>query len=72
MLLLGLFGLTEIIIICLICIFLVMLPIFALIDILVHEFRGNNKLIWVIVVLFVGLLGPLLYFTIGRKQQIHR
>ena len=67
---LGLFGVTEIIIICFISLFFVMLPVIALIDILVHEFKGKNKLIWILVVIFVGLIGPILYFTIGRKQQI--
>ena len=48
------------------------LPVIALIDILKSEFKGNNKLIWVIVVIFFSLIGVVLYFTIGRQQKIGR
>ena len=51
--------------------FVFILPtIIALIDILRNEFTENNKLIWVLVVLFGNLLGAILYFIIGRKQKI--
>jgi hypothetical protein len=42
----------------------------AIIDILRHEFNGNNKLIWVLVVLMLPLVGSILYFFIGRNQKI--
>lgn len=42
----------------------------AIIDILRHEFNGNNKLIWVFVVLMLPLVGSILYFFIGRNQKI--
>jgi len=44
--------------------------IIALIDILKGKFEGNNKIVWVLVVLFLNLIGAILYFTIGRKQKI--
>ena len=43
--------------------------IFALIDILKSEFKENNKIVWVLVVLFFNLFGVILYFTIGRNQK---
>ena len=46
------------------------LSIIALIDILRSDFKGNNKLIWVLVVIFFNLLGILLYLTIGRHQKV--
>lgn len=50
---------------------LLMVPnLIALIDILRHDFRENQKLVWLIVVLFVPLMGTILYFAIGRKQRI--
>lgn len=50
-----------------------LLVLFALIDILSSSFRdGNTKLIWVIVVIFVPLVGSILYFIIGRSQKIHK
>jgi len=43
----------------------------ALIDILRHRFGGNHeKLIWVLVVLFLPVLGSFLYFIIGRGHRI--
>lgn len=44
--------------------------IIALIDILKNKFEENNKIIWVLVVLFFNFIGAILYFTIGRKQKI--
>jgi len=45
-------------------------PIIALIDIIKNKFEGNNKIIWVLVVLFLNLIGAILYFTIGRNQKL--
>ena len=33
-----------------------------------HEIKGS-KILWVIVIVFVNLIGPILYFTIGRKRD---
>jgi len=46
--------------------------IYSLVDILRHEFRGNNKIVWIIVVLMLPLLGVFLYFFLGKKQQTAR
>jgi heme/copper-type cytochrome/quinol oxidase subunit 4 len=48
----------------------IILTIIALIDILKSKFEGNNKIVWVLVVLFINLFGAILYFTIGRKQKL--
>lgn len=48
----------------------VLLTIFALIDILKSKFHGNDKIIWLLVVIFFNLFGVLLYFIIGTKQKI--
>jgi 4-amino-4-deoxy-L-arabinose transferase-like glycosyltransferase len=42
----------------------------ALIDILKSKFNQNDKLVWILVVLFFNLIGAIIYFTIGRKQKI--
>lgn len=42
----------------------------ALVNILKKEFKGNDKLIWIIVVVFLPIIGTLLYFFVGRKQSI--
>jgi hypothetical protein len=44
--------------------------IIALIDIVRNEFTGNNKIVWLLVVLFGNFLGAVLYFIIGRKQKL--
>lgn len=31
--------------------------------------RGGNKLVWAAVIVFLELLGPLLYFTVGREDE---
>jgi branched-subunit amino acid transport protein AzlD len=32
------------------------------------EVLGGNKLLWVIVIVFVQIIGAVLYLTIGRKE----
>ena len=44
--------------------------IVALVDILRSEFRGNDKLIWILVVIFFPFLGSILYFALGRSAKI--
>lgn len=46
------------------------IPLLAIIDILRHRFKDNEKLIWVLVVLFMPLVGTLLYLALGRKKRI--
>jgi hypothetical protein len=41
-----------------------------LINILKSKFNQNDKLVWILVVLFFNLIGAIIYFTIGRKQKI--
>ncbi len=66
---LGMIGPWQIIIISFA--FLGIIPtVIALIDILKNKFEENDKIIWVLVVLFFNLIGAVLYFTIGRKQRI--
>ena len=44
--------------------------IIALIDISKSKFSGNKKIVWILVVLFTGLLGAILYFLLGNKQKL--
>ena len=65
----GMIGPWQIII--LIAVLLGIIPtIIALIDILKSKFNGNDKIVWVLVVLFFNLIGAILYFVIGRNQKI--
>ena len=43
----------------------------ALISILKNNFSGQyDKLIWIILVVFIPLIGTILYFAIGRNKRI--
>jgi hypothetical protein len=44
--------------------------IWALVDCLKSEFKGSNKIVWVIVIIFFPVVGPILYFLIGRGQRL--
>ena len=46
------------------------LIVVALRDLLKPErlVRGDSKLMWGILIVFIGLLGPLLYLTVGRRE----
>jgi hypothetical protein len=68
MIYLGMIGAWQLI---LILVVLGILPtIIALIDILKSEFKGNNKIVWLLVVLLCNFFGAVLYFLIGRSQKI--
>jgi len=66
---LGMIGPWQTIII-LTLLFSLLPTIIALVDILKSNFKGNDKLVWVLVVLFLNLIGAILYFIIGRKQKV--
>ena len=69
MIYLATIGVWQVILILLVI--LGILPTFlALIDILKSEFKGNNKVVWLLVVLFTNFFGAILYFIIGRSQKI--
>jgi hypothetical protein len=70
MIYIGIIGTWQLILI-LVVLFLGVLPtIIALVDILKSEFKGNNKIVWILVVLFTNFFGAILYFLIGREQKI--
>ena len=66
----GLGG-QELLFILLVLGILLLLPLIALVDVIRSDFRGSNdKLIWVVVILFLNVIGALLYLFIGRNQRI--
>ena len=45
------------------------LAIVALIHVLKHpNYRFGNKVFWILVVLFVQIVGPIVYFVFGREE----
>jgi hypothetical protein len=47
------------------------LIVFALRDLLRPErrVRGESKLMWGLLIVFISLLGPILYLTVGRLEE---
>lgn len=46
------------------------LVITALIHVLRHKnYRFGNRIFWVIIVLVIEMIGPILYFTIGKGDD---
>jgi len=46
------------------------LMIAALVHIFRHKtYRVGNRALWVVVCLFVNIIGPILYFTIGKGDD---
>jgi len=46
--------------------------ILAFIDILRSDFGGNNKIVWLLAVIFVPFIGAVAYFIFGRKQKVSK
>jgi hypothetical protein len=65
-------GLTGVIMIFLGVILPLILLLWALIDILRSNFKDSTiKLVWIIVVIFVPLIGAILYLVLGRSQKVN-
>lgn len=46
------------------------LMITALVHVLRHnKYRFGNKIVWIIIVVLFQIIGPILYFTIGRGEE---
>ncbi|MBJ2173141.1 PLDc_N domain-containing protein [Aureibaculum sp. A20] len=43
---------------------------FAIFDILKSSFKKNDKIVWILVVLFLPILGTIFYFIVGRNQKL--
>ena len=53
----------------LVILFIFLLPLLALISALTSTFQGNDKIIWILLIIFLPFLGSVLYFLIGRNQR---
>ena len=46
------------------------LAVTALVHVLRHKtYKHGNRVLWIIIVLVVNIIGPILYFTIGRSDE---
>ncbi|WP_096155826.1 MULTISPECIES: PLD nuclease N-terminal domain-containing protein [Bacillus] len=46
----------------------VILAVFALVNCIKQEETNGPKWMWILIILFVNLFGPILYFVFGRKN----
>ena len=49
---------------------LLMFPLWTLADVLKSEFSRNNKIHWVLAIIFLPFLGSILYMAVGRGQKV--
>lgn len=70
MILLGVIGIQELILVLIVAMGIFLLPLIALVDIVRNKFEGNMQLIWVLIVIFFNIIGSVLYYFIGRNQKI--
>ncbi len=47
----------------------VILLIVALIDLVRIEKTNGPKWLWAVIILFINIIGPILYFVIGRRSN---
>ena len=46
------------------------LALTAFFHVLRHDnYRFGNRIFWILVVLFIQMIGPILYFTVGRGED---
>lgn len=44
------------------------LGLYCVIDILRNGVRNLNKVLWILIVMFVNMIGPIIYLITGRKR----
>lgn len=71
MILLGVIGMAELMVLLIIALIFLLLPVIALVDIIKSKFDGNLQIVWVIVVVCFNIIGAILYFIIGRSQRLN-
>ncbi|WP_070120310.1 PLDc N-terminal domain-containing protein [Bacillus marinisedimentorum] len=45
-----------------------LLMVLALVDLAKAEQTNGSKIIWVFVIIFINLIGPVIYFLFGRRK----
>ncbi|MDO8715411.1 MAG: PLD nuclease N-terminal domain-containing protein [Dehalococcoidales bacterium] len=46
------------------------LLIIALMDLVKRKYvRGGNKIVWALVIVFISMIGPIVYLIIGRQEK---
>jgi hypothetical protein len=46
------------------------LLVFALLDVVRRRrVRGNNKVVWILVIVLINVIGPIIYLAVGRQED---
>lgn len=46
------------------------LMVFALVDCVRRKrVRGDNKVVWILIIVLVNIIGPIVYLAVGRKED---
>jgi uncharacterized membrane protein YhaH (DUF805 family) len=46
------------------------LLIIAIVDLVKREHvTGDNKIVWALVIIFINMIGPIIYLLVGRKEK---
>ena len=45
------------------------LDVVAILDLLKSGFTGGKKVLWILLIIFVPVIGMILYFLIGKKKS---
>ena len=46
------------------------LLVFALVDLMKRsQMSQNTRIVWMLVIIFINIIGPIVYFIFGRKEQ---
>lgn len=46
------------------------LMVFALVDCVRRQrVRGDNKAVWILIIVLVNFIGPIVYLAVGRKEE---
>lgn len=46
------------------------LVVYCVVNIFKYGVANLNKLVWIVIVIFVNLLGPIIYLMVGRRKDI--
>ncbi|MGC9342676.1 MAG: PLDc N-terminal domain-containing protein [Bacteroidales bacterium] len=47
----------------------ILLPIIAIVDIVRSRINENDKVVWIIIIIFIPILGSILYFLLGQNRR---
>lgn len=47
----------------------ILLPVFAIVDIVRSRINDNDKIIWILIIIFIPIMGSILYFLLTQNRR---